>query len=165
MNWMFWMNQISQDLSLMWVSDLYPIWQYLHLPSTQPPRQISTLTTALILQWRHNERHGVSNYQPHDSSLIRLFRRISRKTSKLRATGFCEGNSPVTGEFPAQKANDAENISIWWRHHKPSIWEMRQTRLVVLATRSRHIQNSSGQYLVRLKIFAAKLLGVGNQLI
>ena len=25
---------------------------------------------------------------------------------------------PVTGEFPAQKASDAENISIWWRHHE-----------------------------------------------
>ena len=25
-------------------------------------------------------------------------------------------NSPVTGEFPAQKVNNAENVSIWWRH-------------------------------------------------
>ena len=25
--------------------------------------------------------------------------------------------SPVTGEFPAQRANNAENVSIWWRHH------------------------------------------------
>ena len=39
------------------------------------------------------------------------------KTSKLRATGLCEGNAPVTGEFPAQRASDAENVSIWWRHH------------------------------------------------
>ena len=23
----------------------------------------------------------------------------------------------VTGEFPAQKNNKAENISIWWRHY------------------------------------------------
>ena len=29
----------------------------------------------------------------------------------------CEGNSPVTGEFPAQRASNAENVSIWWRHH------------------------------------------------
>ena len=27
------------------------------------------------------------------------------------------GNSPVTGEFPVQRASNAENISIWWRHH------------------------------------------------
>ena len=28
------------------------------------------------------------------------------------------GNSPVPGEFPAQSANNAENASIWWRHHE-----------------------------------------------
>ena len=27
------------------------------------------------------------------------------------------GNSPVTGEFPAQRASNMENVSIWWRHH------------------------------------------------
>ena len=30
--------------------------------------------------------------------------------------GLCVGNSPVTGEFPAQRASNAENVSIWWRH-------------------------------------------------
>ena len=39
------------------------------------------------------------------------------KTSKLRVTGLCEENSSVTGEFPAQRASNAENVSIWWRHH------------------------------------------------
>ena len=29
----------------------------------------------------------------------------------------CAGNSPGTGEFPAQMASNAENTSIWWRHH------------------------------------------------
>ena len=28
--------------------------------------------------------------------------------SKLRVTGLCEGNSPGTGEFPAQRARNAE---------------------------------------------------------
>ena len=27
----------------------------------------------------------------------------------------------VTGEFPAQKASNAENVSIWWRHHVTKI--------------------------------------------
>ena len=36
----------------------------------------------------------------------------SKKTSKLRVTGLCAGNSPVTGEFPAQMASNAENVSI-----------------------------------------------------
>ena len=47
------------------------------------------------LQWRHNECDGVSNHQPDDCSLNHLFRRRSKKTSKLRVTGFCAGNSPV----------------------------------------------------------------------
>ena len=44
-------------------------------------------------------------------------RRRSKKTSKLCVTDLCEGNSPVTGEFPAQRASNARNVSIWWRHH------------------------------------------------
>ena len=31
-------------------------------------------------------------------------------------TGLCAGNSPGTGEFPAQMASNAENVSIWWRY-------------------------------------------------
>ena len=69
-------------------------------------------------RWRHNERDGVSNHQPHDCLLNRLFRRRTKKTSKLRVTGLCAGNSPGTGEFPAQMASDTENVSIWWRHNE-----------------------------------------------
>ena len=49
-----------------------------------------------------------------------------KKTSKLRVTGLCAGNSPVTGEFPAQMASKAENVSIWWRHH---VWYHSMQRL------------------------------------
>ena len=42
----------------------------------------------------------------------------SKKTSKLRVTSLCEGNSPGTGEFLAQRASNAENVSIWWSHHE-----------------------------------------------
>ena len=69
------------------------------------------------LLWRHNDDDGVSNHQPHGCLLNRLFRRRSKKISKLRVTGLCAGNSPGTGEFPAQRACYAENVSIWWRHH------------------------------------------------
>ena len=69
------------------------------------------------LQWRHNGRDGVLDHQLHDCLLNRLFGRRSKKISKLRATGLCAGNSLVTGEFPAQRVSNAENVSIWWRHH------------------------------------------------
>ena len=68
------------------------------------------------LQWRHNDRDGVSNHQPSNCSLNRLFRHRSKKTSKLRVTGLCAWNSPMTGESPAQRASSVEIVSIWWRH-------------------------------------------------
>ena len=40
-----------------------------------------------------------------------------RKTSKCRVTGLCAGNSPGTGEFPAEMASNAEIVSSWRRHH------------------------------------------------
>ena len=46
------------------------------------------------LHWRHNDHDGVSNHQLHGCLLNRLFRRRSKKTSNLRVTGLCVGNSP-----------------------------------------------------------------------
>ena len=64
---------------------------------------------ALVaLQWRCGERDGVSNHQSNDCLFNSLFRRGSKKTSKLHVTGLCEGNSPVTGEFPALRPSKAE---------------------------------------------------------
>ena len=78
------------------------------------------------LWWRQNEHDGLSDHQPDHCLLKRLFRRRS-ETSKLRNTGLCAGNSPVTGGFPAQRASNAENVSIWWHHHTWSfslpVWE------------------------------------------
>ena len=70
------------------------------------------------LEWSHNGRDSVSNHQPRDCLYNRLSRRISTKASKIRVTGLCAGNSPGTGEFPAQRASNAENVFIWWRHHE-----------------------------------------------
>ena len=72
----------------------------------------------MTLQLRHKGRDGISNNQPHDCLLNRLFRHRSKKTSKLRVTGLCLGNSSVTGEFPAQMASNTENVSIWWCLHE-----------------------------------------------
>ena len=64
------------------------------------------------LRWRHNGCNGVSNHRHHDNLLNHLFRRTSKKTSKLHVTGLCEGNPPVTG--------NAESIVMSWRHHVAS---------------------------------------------
>ena len=91
----------------------------IHRSSFASPSRMSS-NAEFSLEWRHNGRDGVSNHQPHDCLLNRLFRRRSKKTSQLRITGLCARNSPVTGEFPAQLASNAGNVSIWWRHHVKS---------------------------------------------
>ena len=56
---------------------------------------MSTRGDFITLQWRHNGHDGVSNHQHRHCLINRLFRRRSKKTSKLRDTGLCAGNSPV----------------------------------------------------------------------
>ena len=66
---------------------------------------------GITSQWRHNGGDGVSNHQRLDYLLNRLSRRRSKRTSKLRVTGLCEWNSPMTGGFLSQRASNAENFS------------------------------------------------------
>ena len=63
----------------------------------------------VALKWRHNGHNGASNHQPYDCLLNRKLRHRSKKTSKLRVAG--------DRWIPAQMASNAENVSIWWRHH------------------------------------------------
>ena len=42
-----------------------------------------------------------------------------RKHQSSAPLGLCEGNPPVTGGFPSQRASNTGDISIWWRHHDP----------------------------------------------
>ena len=83
------------------------------LPHTVP----ALWKASSSLQWRHNGRDAVWNHCRPECVFNRPLRCGPRNTSKLRVTGTCEGNSPVTGEFPAQRASNAENVSIPWCHH------------------------------------------------
>ena len=76
-------------------------------------RALLITMTSWWARWRLNHRLL-------DGLIKRLFRRRTKKTSKLRVTGLCEGNSPVTGEFPSKRTSNAENVFIWWRHHVTS---------------------------------------------
>ena len=117
----FYAEFISQDI--IWYISVYcrqTGHKYIYFNSEwtgQYVKYILFVDGLFSLRWRHNERDSVSNHQPHDCLLNRLFGRRSKKTSKLRVTGLCAGNSPGTGEFPAQMASYAENVVIWWRHH------------------------------------------------
>ena len=73
-------------------------------------RSMQSKLSRHSLQWRQNRHDGVSNHQPHQCLLNRLFSADQRK-HQISAPLF-EGNSPVTGEFPTQMASNAENVSI-----------------------------------------------------
>ena len=81
---------------------------------------------SYTLQWCQNERQGVSCHRRLDWLIKPLFRRRSKKISKLRITGLCEenppGNSdssrkgPVTQKmFPFDGVVMTSDIS-WWRN-------------------------------------------------
>ena len=85
-----------------------------------------TRSFDVFFDLRPNKRLSIQSWcwwsETPSSSLWRHRNDIPRKTSwqktlKLHITGLCEGNSSVIGEFPVQRASNAENVSIWWRHH------------------------------------------------
>ena len=73
-----------------WVNRVYDIF----LPSLVCMIYKHESNRGVSLRWRHNDHDSVSNHQPHGCLLNRLFRRRWKKTSKLRVTGLCAGNSP-----------------------------------------------------------------------
>ena len=60
----------------------------------QTPGETYSEKRDLLLQWRHDERDGPSNHRRLDYLPNRLFRRRSRKTSKLHVTAW-----PLWREF------------------------------------------------------------------
>ena len=78
----------------------YPLWQRASLSVWDDGligsgfQNVLSLVWVVTLRWRHNGPDSVSNHQPRDCLLNRLFRRRSKKTPKLRVTGLCVGNSP-----------------------------------------------------------------------
>ena len=89
---------------------------------------------TVTLQWRQNGLDGVSNHQTAmvyssvysgaDQFIQPFIQAQVKETSTLHVTGLCGGSSPVTDEFPPQMASNAENASIWWRHHADSFLSM-----------------------------------------
>ena len=94
-----------------------------HFPLIRIDTWLVKIIYDISLQWRHYECHGVSIIYPT------VLLGADHKKSMLRITGLCEGNSPMIGEFPAQRASNVENVSIWWRHHVMGSGHLNLTRL------------------------------------
>ena len=78
-----------------------------------------------LLQWRHNERDGVSNHRRLNRLLNRLFRGRSKKTSKLRVTGFGRGIHRWPMDSPHKGTVTRENVAIWLRHYVADVLQAR----------------------------------------
>ena len=132
-SWSFLINGIIIEVYFPIIFIILMNWDITH--SSLPIRLLSfdwsVFTTTS--RWGQNEHDCVSNHRRLDRLLNCLFKRRLKKTSKPRVTGLCKGNSPVTGEFPAQRTSNAENVSIWWRH--PDISQVSPNRSVCLRHR------------------------------
>ena len=79
-----------------------------------------------LLQWRHNECDGVSITEVSIVCSTVGSGADQRKHQRYASLEFVRGIQ-VTGEFPAQKASIAKNVSIWWRHRAeplPMCWSL-----------------------------------------
>ena len=114
------LGQARTSIPIISISDLTGGWLILVIYF---PILLSTL------QWHIIGRDGVSNHQPYDCLLKRLFRRKSKKTSKLRFTGICAkiDRWPVNSPHKWPGTRKAENVSIWWRHHE-NTWRMERSK-------------------------------------
>ena len=95
-----------------------------------PRESFACFLHALMCAWTHwplrdveviitmtsQVHHTVSNHRSFDCLSNTSCGPTSKKHQSPCYWPF-EGNSPVTGEFPTQRASNAEKASIWWRHH------------------------------------------------
>ena len=105
-------SQLVTDSPKMMLIRKLIVFIVLWLKETSPFVHVAVCT----LQWRHNERHWVSNHRHFDCILIACSGADQRIHQHSALLAF------VTGEFPAQKASNAENVSIWWRHQAQLEW-------------------------------------------
>ena len=82
--------------------------------------------------WRHNIHHYddiiMTTVSSQITSLAVVYSIVysgadERKHQTPRHWPLC-GEFTGTGEFPAQRASNAENVPIWWRHHDYNITVM-----------------------------------------
>ena len=95
---------------------------FYHIESEVPKQTLEDQNRLLQDNERLNEELAgtitITSMASQIASLMIVYsRHRSKNTSKFHVTGLCERNSPVTDEFPTQRASNEENVSIWWRHH------------------------------------------------
>ena len=98
-------------------------WGYVmvYISRIQHPRNVCMISSLIIfrsitvtswwVRWRLKSPASRLLTQPFIQAKI-------KENIKALRHGLFEGNSPVTVEFRTQRVSNAENVSIWWRHHE-----------------------------------------------
>ena len=103
--WPVWIIRIA--CVTIWMLSRFHAWAHNKFP------ELAQCTITVTSSWA---RWHIKS--PASRLFSQLFVLMQIKESiKIRVSGLCKGNSPVAGEFHAQKASKAKNSSIWWRHH------------------------------------------------
>ena len=82
----------------------------------------------LALQWRHNERDGVSNHLGIDCLLNCILGADQRKHQSPPSLAFMREIHRWPVDSPSQRTSNAKNVSIWWHHHDHYIYHGVWTR-------------------------------------
>ena len=119
MNFFYWKSKLQWLFLFYCHHDLAPnLRQAIHYTDDCDPDKLLSKHILFSLLWRHNGRDGVSNHRPVYSTVYSNAHQRYMKAPR---------HWPLWGEFTGdrwirtQMASNAENVSIWWRHHVLSI--------------------------------------------
>ena len=101
-----------------WVSDpdMHNNTCMTHMPWCMP----GSLTNGFLWSWWRENIPGIPSVCATRNFTYLHYCDIIMGTMASQITSLTivySTDSLVTGEFPAQRASNAENVSIWWRHH------------------------------------------------
>ena len=110
------LDELRQALLDKWAE--IPVERLQLLAANMPRRLAAIITTRYITMTSQWARWRLKS--PASGLFTQLFIQVQIKENikAPRHWPLC-GEFTGTGEFPAQKASNAENVSIWWRHHVP----------------------------------------------
>ena len=125
----FWCDTKFPCMNLKMALIIYKVqFSLMQCPPTKMNWACSFVKNSLYCGWRSDQIHHYSDVimgaiASQITSLTIVYSTVDseadqRKHQSSASLAFVQaGNSPGTGEFPAQMASNAENVSIWWRHH------------------------------------------------
>ena len=100
---------------IMTLAELIQITQHLTLRPSDPTVHCKILPKSLIA---HYGDVMMSTIASQITSLAIVFSTVYSDQRKHQSSASLAFVWELTGEFPAQTASYAQNVSIWWRHHE-----------------------------------------------